>query len=663
MIMDETPAFIPARQLVPHDDEHAVQLLNAMAAACALLAISDGYIAVSERKKFLASVAAQPILNYFGHQAVAGQFALHEQELKKNPARGMREAFAAIRPLAARPQEAAAVVDACWAVLSADGFARRPEFHALDAIRRALGLLPPEPGALAATAHKVPMRPQEPEILPPGIARANLSAASALTQAPPSRRARQKRLCPQPCHKITAFMILNAKLECERITIKGAMASNGKLTAIFLSLLGEVACCLPAGAQEKPVSGISATQYQLRGVEDTLDASAAQRRKIEIEIETIRSDRARLTSALLETGAKVKDAEDKASDIEQKLQLLTGSEDAIRRSLDNRRGVIAEVLAALQRMGRKPPPAVLVQPEDMLSAIRTSILLGAVLPEMRAETEALSADLGEMVRLKKSIGEEREGLRLALASLSGERGRLNALVSARQGAQSDAEKALAAERARAAELGREAASLKELIARMETEVASAAKAAEEARKADAERLRLAEAEAAGITAKLANPPRDPARLAPALAFAETKGLLPLPVSGIVRKTFGVPDGFGGTEKGQSIATRAGASVLSPNDGWIAFSGPWRSYGQLLIINGGNGYYVVLAGMEKIDVAVGQFVLAGEPVASMGNGSVKTAATLAIGAAEPILYVEFRKDGAAIDPGPWWAKTANEKARG
>jgi len=121
------------------------------------------------------------------------------------------------------------------------------------------------------------------------------------------------------------------------------------------------------------------------------------------------------------------------------------------------------------------------------------------------------------------------------------------------------------------------------------------------------------------------------------------------------------DDFGGNEKGLSIAARPGALVASPSDGWIAFSGPYRTYGQLLIINAGDGYYVVLAGMERINVVVGQFVLAGEPVASMGDASGKTAATIAIGAAQPILYVEFRKDGAAIDPGPWWAK--QEKVRG
>jgi septal ring factor EnvC (AmiA/AmiB activator) len=81
------------------------------------------------------------------------------------------------------------------------------------------------------------------------------------------------------------------------------------------------------------------------------------------------------------------------------------------------------------------------------------------------------------------------------------------------------------------------------------------------------------------------------------------------------------------------------------------------------VNAGQGYYVILAGMERINVNVGQFILAGEPVAVMGDGSAKTAAAIAIGAAQPILYVEFRKDGTAIDPGPWWAKPDMQRVRG
>ena len=157
--------------------------------------------------------------------------------------------------------------------------------------------------------------------------------------------------------------------------------------------------------------------------------------------------------------------------------------------------------------------------------------------------------------------------------------------------------------------------------------------------------------------------RDPARLAPAVAFADTKGQLTLPVAGRMMKSFGAADGYGGQERGLSLATLPGAVVTAPADGWVSFSGPYRSYGQLLIMTMGDGYYVVLAGLARADVVPGQFVLTGEPLGAMGDGSVKTAAAIALGAGEPVLYVEFRKDGAAIDPAPWWAKAELQKVRG
>ena len=159
------------------------------------------------------------------------------------------------------------------------------------------------------------------------------------------------------------------------------------------------------------------------------------------------------------------------------------------------------------------------------------------------------------------------------------------------------------------------------------------------------------------------PFKDPARLAPAVAFSTTKGMLPLPVAGTRLRGFGEDDGLGGTEKGMLVETRNGAIVAAPADGWVAFAGPYRSFGQLVILNAGGGYYIVLAGMERINVDLGQFVLAGEPLAVMGEGSTKTAAAVALGAAQPVLYVEFRKDGATIDPGPWWAKPELQKVRG
>ena len=424
-----------------------------------------------------------------------------------------------------------------------------------------------------------------------------------------------------------------------------------------------------AYAQDKPVetapaAGLGEKQMELRGVEDTLKASEEQRRKIESDLIANQAERARLAASLVETTSRVRAAEQRSAAIEKRLELTTGSEEAIRRSLESRRGVLAEVLASLQRMNRRPPPAILVKPEDMLQAVRAAMLMGAVLPELRAETEALAADLGEMARLRKAIAADKDVLAQEAASLKQEGEKLAGLIDQRSAAHALAEKALGAERERARELARQAGSLKDLIARMEGEVSEAGRAAEAARRSDEALRKARESDAQGVRARLALAPfKDPARLAPAVSFAETRGLLALPAAGAITKAFGASDGFGGAEKGLSLATRPNAVVSAPADGWVAYSGPYRTYGQLLILNVGGGYYVVLAGMERINVEVGQFVLAGEPVGAMGDGAAKTAAAIAIGASQPILYVEFRKDGVSIDPGPWWAKPENQKVRG
>lgn len=438
------------------------------------------------------------------------------------------------------------------------------------------------------------------------------------------------------------------------------------LGALGLALAAAAACAdpLPVMAPPPGDSGLAAQRQELGGVQSSLLESEAERRKLVDDIELIRTDRVRLNAALIEATSRVHDDEAKAAAIEARLATMTDSQEAIGQSLQARRGLLAEVLGSLQRMGRKPPPALLVGPDDILAAIRTSMLLGAVLPELRGQAEALASDLAELTRLRQSIASERDALQGELAGLTAEQHRLDALVAARQGAQSAVEAALGTERGRAAELARKAASLKDLIGRMEGDIASARRAGDAARSADEDRRRMAEADADSVRQRVAAGPfRDPARLAPAVGFADAKAMLSFPATGHVVKAYGSADEFGGTEKGLSLATRPQAVVSAPADGWVAFSGPYRSYGKILILNAGNDYYIVLAGMASVDVAPGQFVLAGEPVATMGDGSVRTAAAIALGAAEPILYVEFRKDGTAIDPTPWWAKAELEKVRG
>ena len=184
---------------------------------------------------------------------------------------------------------------------------------------------------------------------------------------------------------------------------------------------------------------------------------------------------------------------------------------------------------------------------------------------------------------------------------------------------------------------------------MEREIEAATRAAEAARRDE--------------TARSANATLpDSARISPAIPFPQTKGKLPLPAIGRKLHEYGATNGLGGVEKGLSITTRPNAQVSAPCDGWVVYAGNFRNYGQLLIINAGGGYHILLAGMERITVDLGQFVLTGEPVAVMGSAS-RVAAVSAFGSSDPVLYVEFRKDGNSIDPSPWWATTEDEKVRG
>ena len=404
-------------------------------------------------------------------------------------------------------------------------------------------------------------------------------------------------------------------------------------------------------AQNGKVEKLDALQQRdqdLKAARDAQSKSIETEAALKREIEQIGADRRKLNQDLIDTAGRIRGVETEVAATEARLKPLDDNEQSIRKSLDGRRAVIGEVLAALQRIGRRPPPALIASPEDALQSVRTAMLLGAVLPEMRHEVEALANDLTALLKVRKQIAAERDRLKGQVASLHDERTRMTALIDERQKRQAEREKALDAERARASELARQVDNLKDLIAKLEQGLDPATRAAREAARSDTR---------PAMTAL-----HDPGRLAPAVAFASLRGRVPIPVNGVKLKEFGAPDGIGGVEKGLSIATRAGAQVTAPADGWVVYAGPFRSYGQLLILNAGNGYHILLAGMERISVDLGQFVLTGEPVAVMGSSS-HIAAILATGSSQPVLYIEFRKDGTPVDPGPWWAAGEGEKARG
>lgn len=447
-------------------------------------------------------------------------------------------------------------------------------------------------------------------------------------------------------------------------TVRGGVLTPARISlSIALLSAGFAGINLPVSAQVAESTPQTATPSAdaIKQREQELEAARAQQKsaadlqqRLKAEIAAIGQDRSKLNAQLIDIAAQVRNVETRIGDAEARLRPLDAREQLIRSSLDSRRTEVVEVLAALQRAGRRTPPALLVRPEDALQSLRTAILLGSVVPELRARAEKLADDLTELVALRKAIASERDRLAVDREGLREDQTRLAALVDERQRQQSAIEKDVEAEGARALALARQVDTLQALIVKMEQDLKSAAKAA-------------AVASQQGAPSALNGKPnqgvfKDPSRRSPAIAFASAKGLLPLPVNGVKIREFAGSDGAGGVEKGISLATRAGAQVTTPCDGWVVYSGPFRSYGQLLILNAGGGYHVLIAGMERISVSIGQFVLTGEPVAAMGKTS-QVASILATNASQPVLYIEFRKDGTPIDPGPWWAANEGEKVRG
>jgi septal ring factor EnvC (AmiA/AmiB activator) len=419
----------------------------------------------------------------------------------------------------------------------------------------------------------------------------------------------------------------------------------------------------PRGAAKSPpaLETLKQRDQELDAVRTEQRKAAESEQKLAIESDSIAEDRRKLNQSLIETAARIRVSEERIASTEMHLHQLDLSETDIRKSLDGRRALITEVLAALQRIGHRPPPAVFSGADDAVESLRTAMSLGAVLPQMRGETDRLLGELSELARVKKEMAEERRELTGRLAELAEAQKGMAALIEERQKRQAEIEQAIGAERQRVLTLSRQADNLKELIGKLEQGLDVAGRSARVAARSGDDSKAPGDARP-GLTAS-----KDPGRLGPAIAFVSAKGRLSLPVIGAKIREFGAPDGMGGTEKGISIATRSGAQVTAPCDGWVVYAAPYRSYGQLLILNVGGGYHVLLAGMERMTVDLGQFVLTGEPVAVMGSGtqvaSNPAVGSTSIGSSQPVLYVEFRRDGTPVDPSPWWAATENEKGRG
>ncbi|MAK63465.1 MAG: hypothetical protein CMF75_01785 [Maricaulis sp.] len=355
------------------------------------------------------------------------------------------------------------------------------------------------------------------------------------------------------------------------------------------------------------------------------------------QAEEMAQDIALMQRQLVDLGQRVGANESAALQTETRLTELEAEETELLARLAEDREALMTLLAAIQRIESQAPPAILAAPGDAADAARAASLMADVAPALRERADALAAQLSHLRTVRSDIEAEQTRLASTEDTLAAQRLELEVLIAERRGLEARRRNEAVELLAVASSAGERARSIRSLIGEL-------SRMAEVTPSLNPRRLEIADA----IPAPRMRPTRDmvAARPPPAplqtLRFADARGRLQSPASGAITRRFGHVAEDGTRSDGIFIRTRPRAQVVSPFDARVEFAGPFNTYGGLLILNVGDDYYIVLAGMAVTYASVGQSVLAGEPVGAMPDQSQPA----------PDLYLELRRDGDAIDPAPW-----------
>jgi septal ring factor EnvC (AmiA/AmiB activator) len=386
---------------------------------------------------------------------------------------------------------------------------------------------------------------------------------------------------------------------------------------VALALAAGLAAAGAPLAQTAP--GDRADPRQLHDIE----ARIKREREVDAELQRrhqeIREEVGKLRERLVHSAQSTQRREAVLTRYERELGELEAREAATAKNFARHQQQLAEVLAALQRISLKPPLTLASRTGDANDAVRGALLLRGLVPELERKARDLRDRLAGFAALKAAVRQGRGNVAVAGSELDRERQRLQELLERKQALLRETAEEQARLQARLAALTEEAKTLRELIARVE-------------RQAKDERL-----PAAPRTAALTEPPQ-------LRSFAAARGTLTLPAAGRLVPRFGSDEKLGEFSKGLVVESRPGAQAVSPYDGQVVFAGPFRGYGRILILEHRDGYHTLIVGLGRIDVAVKQWVLAGEPIGAVGE----------IEAQGPQLYIEIRHNGRPIDPAKWFA---------
>ena len=372
------------------------------------------------------------------------------------------------------------------------------------------------------------------------------------------------------------------------------------------ALIGDLAHAAPAPREQ--------LKDTLQDLEKSKQTEAALKKKLdatEDEMDGLRERSSKLAQQLQETETRVTREETALEKANTELSVK-------RQEFEARKEDYTATIRSLLRLRQLPPTAMLTSPEDTAEILRTASILEKTNAAVATKAERLKRDLAEMKALQTTAKERDASTRAEKARLKEEQEKLARDLTERQKLQKQLSADHAKAEARVAELSRTSKTLQELLDKLAAE------------------------------RKASPPPKQTAKLRD---FDGAKGKLRAPVSGDVIHRYGEKQGGNGTYRGMVFKTRPGATVVAPYDGEVAFTGPFRDYGNMVLIKHKNGYISLIAGLGTINTGLNQAAIRGEPIGTMPEGGKLEA------------YVELRDSSAKpIDPADWFANVVAKSAQ-
>ncbi len=375
------------------------------------------------------------------------------------------------------------------------------------------------------------------------------------------------------------------------------------------------------------------TQADLRRIEAQLRQERQTQKEAKRKSSELAGEIKNVQKQMVRSAKAVREKENLLEKLRTQLTELEGREKELKESLALSDKQMVGVVTALQTLALRPNEVVLLEPQSPIMHLRSRKLLNYALPQVRMSNDKFLKDLAELSETKEKIEQQTQTVKTTQAQLNKRASQMNKLIRQKSLLQAQYDATHQKSKKRVVSLANQAKDLKELLEKLEAE--KKRRAAEQARlKAQREKERL-----------VANQQAETVEQTPMLpkgSFRKAKGSLGYPVRGKIVEQFNDITSAGLHAKGLTIEAQGGSTVMNPFHGVVLFSGPFKSYGQLLIVDNGDDYLTLLAGMESMNVFEGQELLAGEPVGRLKTGVGR-------------LYIEIRQNGQAIDPKPWFRR--------